>query len=319
LSGEPSVRPFRPGDEPAILAVIDAALPVDRLPGITRQDLVHGVNRLAGDPGGTVVALEGDEIVGYCTPRHDDVTVHPAFRRLGHGRRLIAAALEMLRSRGQPNLILYGPADRPAAAGFIEALGFTYHSSLWLFELAPSVEVAPPAFGDDVAVRTYRHPDDLAAYVRLANESFVGHPTPVSFTEPTVAHAHGLADFNPAGILLAAPRDDPDRLIGWAKAEHEVVESGERRGFVSFVGVVPEWRGRGLGRELLRWAIARCRAAEAGTIELNVEAANDRALELYRRTGFTAEVEWPHYALPVPRSSGSQPSSGGPSRASAPA
>ncbi|MDQ3128317.1 MAG: hypothetical protein M3Q66_07700 [Chloroflexota bacterium] len=39
------------------------------------------------------------------------------------------------------------------------------------------------------------------------------------------------------------------------------------------------------------------RAAGSATIELNVEAANDRALGLYRRTGFTAKVEWPHYAL----------------------
>jgi mycothiol synthase len=299
LSGEPGVRTFRPGDEPAILAVIDAALPVDRPPGTTRQDLVHAVDRLAGDPAGTLVALEGDEIVGYCTPRHDDLTVHPAFRRRGHGRRLVAAALDMLRARGQSNLILYGPADRPAAAGFIEALGFTYTSSLWLFELAPEIAVPTPAFPSDVTVRTYRHPDDLAAFVRLANASFVDHPTPMTFTETVVAHTHGLPDFDPGGIVLLVSRDDPERLIGWAKAEHEIVESGERRGYVAFVGVVPEWRGRGLGRELLRWAIGYCRDAGSSTIELNVEAANDRALELYRRTGFRAAVEWPHYALPV--------------------
>ena len=77
--------------------VVDAALagrpdPRGRPPG-------HApiVDRLAGDPDGTVVALEGERIVGYCTPRFDDLTVHPAFRRRGHGRRLIAAALELVR------------------------------------------------------------------------------------------------------------------------------------------------------------------------------------------------------------------------------
>ncbi len=293
----PSVRPFRAGDEPAIQAVIDAALPVDRFPGISRQDMVHAVNRLAGDPTGTVVALEDDAIVGYCTPRHDDITVHPAHRRRGHGRRLIAAALDLVRSRGLEHLILYGPADHAAAAGFIAALGFTYHSSLWLFELERSTEVQGPALPADVATRPYSHPDDLATYLDVANASFADHPTPMQFSEQGVRHVHELPDFDPAGILLVAPRDDPATPIAWTKTEHEITESGDRRGYIAFVGVVPSWRGRGLGRELLRWGIARLRSAGAGTIELNVEAANERALTLYRRTGFEPKVEWPHYAL----------------------
>lgn len=293
------IRTFRPGDEPAILAAIDAALPVDLLPGVTRQDMAHAVDRLAGDPDGTVVAVDGDTIVGYCTPRHDDLTVHPAHRRRGHGRRLVAAALELVRSRGLPRLVLYGPADREPAAGFIEALGFTYNSSLWLFELAPSVEVPAPLFPDDVVVRSFRPDSDLSRYVELANASFRDHPTPMTFSDRGVAHTHGLPDFDPGGIVLVSPRDEPDRPIAWAKVEHEVTEAGDRRGFVSFVGVLPEWRGRGIGRELLRWGIAYVRAAGAGTIELNVEATNERALGLYKRTGFTPEVEWPHFALPT--------------------
>lgn len=293
------IRAFRPGDEPAILAVIDASLPVDRLPGITRQDLAHGVDRLAGDPDGTLVAVDEDTIVGYCTPRHDDLTVHPGHRRRGHGRRLVAAALKLARSRRLQQLVLYGPSDREPAAGFIEALGFAYVSSLWLFELAPAVDVPAPAFPDDVVVRSFRPESDLSAFVELATASFRDHPTPMTFSETGVAHTHSLPDFDPDGILLVTARDAPDRPIAWAKVEHEVTEAGDRRGFVSFVGVLPEWRGRGIGRELLRWGIAYVRVAGAGTIELNVEATNEKALGLYKRTGFTPEVEWPHYALPT--------------------
>src|SRR6185503_20118560 len=101
-----------------------------------------------------------------------------------------------------------------------------------------------------------------------------------------------------SGILLLFADGDADTVVGWTKAEHQLSEAmGERRGFVSFVGVIPAWRGRGLGRELLRWSIAHVRDAGAGTIELNVEAANDRAKALYVATGFTAEVEWPQYVL----------------------
>ena len=58
-----AVREFRPRDEPAIAAVIDAALAEDRLPGITRQDLQHGV-------------------LGYCAPaRHLSVWLLSRRRR----------------------------------------------------------------------------------------------------------------------------------------------------------------------------------------------------------------------------------------------
>ena len=299
LDVAPGVRTFRPDtDRDRIVAVMDASLATDHPPGTTRQDLLHNLDRMVGDPAGTVVAIDDGSVVGYCVPRLDDLTVHPERRRRGHGRRLVAAARQLVGDRGQDHLILYGSLDHPAAAGFIETLGFRYHSSLWQFELAPSIPVPDAAFTGDVVTRTFRT-DDLDAVVDLMNRAFADHPTPVTFDRATVAHVNSLPDFEPQGILLVFPADDRATPIAWTRTIHEVRENGERRGFINTVGVLPEWRGRGLGRELLRWGIAHLRAAGAGTIELSVEAANDRALGLYRRTGFEPRVEWPHWALPA--------------------
>ena len=154
-------------------------------------------------------------------------------------------------------------------------------------------------FPPGIVARTYRD-DDLARYVEVAQASFADHPSPLTFSESAVAHVHGLPDFDPHGILLLLAADDPETAIGWAKAEHELREAtGDRRGAVSFIGVVPAWRGRGLGRELLRWAITHVRDAGASTVELNVEAANDGAKALYLATGFTPEVEWRQYVVPT--------------------
>jgi mycothiol synthase len=255
---------------------------------------------MPGNPDGVIVATEDGLIVGYCSPRMDEITVHPDHRRRGHGRRLVEAWLARKAALREPDLVLHGP-NRPAAAGFIAALGFTRRSSLWLFRLSPDAAVPPPVFPPGVTVRTYRD-GDLRSFVALANASFADHPSPVTFSERIVGQVHALPEFDPASTLLVFPADDPGRPIAWAKAEHDIRDgTTERHGSVSFIGVLPEWRGRGLGRQLLNWAIRYCRAAGAGAIELIVEAANDRALELYRRTGFTPEVEWPHYALAVPR------------------
>jgi ribosomal protein S18 acetylase RimI-like enzyme len=68
-------------------------------------------------------------------------------------------------------------------------------------------------------------------------------------------------------------------------------------GYVTMIGVLPTWRGRGLGRELLRWSVGYLRDRGAQLIELSVEAANDRATELYRRHGFVPTIEWPNWTL----------------------
>jgi mycothiol synthase len=293
------VRTFRPGtDRDAIVTIMDASLATDRPPGTTRQDLLHNLDRMVGDPTGTVVALEDGEVVGYCVPRLDDLTVHPDHRRRGHGQRLVTAARQLVRDRGQDDLILYGSLEHPAAAAFIDALGFRYHSSLWQFELARSVPVPVAAFPADVVTRTYRS-DDLDTVVDVMNAAFADHPSPLTFDRATVAHINSLPDFEPEGILLVFPEDQRETLIAWARTLHETRENGEHRGFVNTIGVLPAWRGRGLGRELLRWSIARLRAVGAETIELSVEAANERALGLYRRTGFEPRVEWPHWSVPT--------------------
>ena len=58
------------------------------------------------------------------------------------------------------------------------------------------------------------------------------------------------------------------------------------RASLASIAVAPDWRRRGLGRALLRQAVARARAASARWLALEVDSANRGAVELYRREGF---------------------------------
>jgi ribosomal protein S18 acetylase RimI-like enzyme len=53
-----------------------------------------------------------------------------------------------------------------------------------------------------------------------------------------------------------------------------------------YLGVVPEARGLGLGRELVRKALWEARTADAPQLTLSVDARNQIALNLYRSMGF---------------------------------
>jgi ribosomal protein S18 acetylase RimI-like enzyme len=125
---------------------------------------------------------------------------------------------------------------------------------------------------------------------------------------------HELPDFDPSLILLTADATDPDRLVGFAVLETNPApadepgtsgetagsgETGGTTGSIGLVGVVPAWRGRGLGRGLLRWAVGELRRRGIERIDLSVEAENEAATQLYRAHGFRPAVEWPHWVVPA--------------------
>lgn len=296
------VRTSRPDDRDGIRAVLQASLERDAIPGFTAADIERVLERMIPDPGGTLVALEHGRIVGVCTPRMDDLTVHPDARRRGHGRRLLLAARDLARTRGDDRLGLHVPQHLPASVAFARAMGMHYRSSLWQFELSAgdAARVAGPHFPDDVVVRTWDDTidTDFVAWTTFMTAAFEGHPTPMTWTPAIVEHVHAGPTFDPAGILIVAERADPGRLVAFTRIETEPDGDG-LLGEVGLIGVLPAWRGRGLGRELLRWGVAELRTRGAGRIVLAVEAANELATRLYRSHGFRPVIEWPHWELPL--------------------
>jgi mycothiol synthase len=295
-----AIRPFRGEDEPALRRVMAAALAVDAYPGFNAWDLDLEAISMVGAPESVAVAVEGDMVCGYVSPAHEGLRVDPEFRRRGHGRRLFAAGLELAAKAGCEEVRFYVPMSG-AGLAFAGAMGMTYRSSMWRLDLAPGTDVPEPAFAADVVARAFGEWLPLQTFVDLINAAFADHPSPLSWSLAQIEFAHGRPDFDPTTIMLVSSNDRPAEPVAFARiavgppAEGELAPAGEIR----LVGVLPQWRGRGLGRELLRWGVAQLRARGAGRIQLSVEAENELALGLYRRTGFEPAVEWPHWTYPV--------------------
>ena len=261
------VRSARADDAAGIRAVMEACLATDGIPGFGRSDIERALVRIVPDPEGTVVALDDGRIAGYATPHHDDLTVHPAARRRGHGRRLVGAALELTRRRGGDVLQLYVPPHLPASVAFAEALGFTYRSSLWQFELARRSGGRPAVRShqtSSLAAFDDEREADADDWVTFMLACFEGHPTRMSWTPAVIAHVNASPDFDPSGILIVSPADAPDRRIAFARIETHVGEGGAVDRRCRPHRRAPRMPRRGLGRELLRWGIADLRRARRG-------------------------------------------------------
>lgn len=96
---------------------------------------------------------------------------------------------------------------------------------------------------------------------------------------------------------LRVPTEGPSDL-GFLHLHPSFTSTGLARTFVlNDVFVMPEARGRGVGRTLLEAARAHARAAGARRVELRVARANTRAQALYEAMGFERNDGFVHYAL----------------------
>jgi ribosomal protein S18 acetylase RimI-like enzyme len=79
------------------------------------------------------------------------------------------------------------------------------------------------------------------------------------------------------------------RVVGWADIfpawPHAISHCGSLG-----MGVLPEFRGQGIGRRLLESCIAKAWSKGITRIELEVRADNGSAIKLYERSGFAREA-----------------------------
>lgn len=91
---------------------------------------------------------------------------------------------------------------------------------------------------------------------------------------------------SPHGATWIAAEEE--RLTGFAIVEWSEETDGVV-GYIQTIEVAPEWRGQGIGRELLRRVEGSARAAGATVIWLHVDAENAAAIRLYEANGYEYE------------------------------
>lgn len=149
----------------------------------------------------------------------------------------------------------------------------------------PKAPVEPPG------LRTLRA-EDLPSVARFLRESYADFPLDLALfrtSNDPEEDLRGAARFllggelgawwSDASFAVVDPADDGRLLAAVIVNEH-------RGALITELGVVPEARGRGLGRVLLRRAIEATRRRGADRVRLVVTLANRRAHALYISMGF---------------------------------
>jgi len=89
-----------------------------------------------------------------------------------------------------------------------------------------------------------------------------------------------------------------EEAVGFAVWFHSYSTFLGRAGlYLEDLFVVPQWRGRGIGRQLLAYVARVAVARGCGRMEWSVLNWNEPAIRFYRRMGARAMDEWTVYRL----------------------
>ncbi|RXT24508.1 GNAT family N-acetyltransferase [Rhizobium leguminosarum] len=92
-----------------------------------------------------------------------------------------------------------------------------------------------------------------------------------------------IAKGNPQFVAVAQ-----NQVVGWCDISRHFFPSHAHRGNLG-MGVLPAYRGRGLGRRLVQTTLKAAQEAGFVRVELDVYEDNARAIALYEKMGFARE------------------------------
>ncbi len=160
-----------------------------------------------------------------------------------------------------------------------------------------AMESAPPS---DVTIRSIDTDDDAAAwragFVGCYQSVFSGYPYFERFYPSEAEGVYRRLLATPGRILLVATRG-VSQVVGFGAAiplEHKPSVAAELTGLVPIkhtyylaeLGVIEQYRGHGLGQQLIRERIHRMNSERFSHVVLRVAMNHNPSRELYEKLGF---------------------------------
>ncbi|HUS14402.1 MAG TPA: GNAT family N-acetyltransferase [Chloroflexia bacterium] len=232
---------------------------------------------------GTLVgyaSLDGDREPELCG------MVHPDHRRRGLGRALYEAVLRECRDRAATEMLVICESASTAGRAFVGGTGAVYDFAEHHMERDAGPDT--DNYSGDGRVTVERVKPDTASLIApiLAvsfedTEASVTRRITADFADPDTTYYLGRLGDTPVGAL---------KVYHW----------GTKAGIYAF-GVLPAYRGQGLGRAILMQTLALLPAEGMTRFALEVETDNTPAVRLYESTGFVTLTTYGYYKLTFER------------------
>ncbi|STX50103.1 N-terminal GNAT family acetyltransferase [Legionella busanensis] len=233
-----------------------------------------------------ILLYENDKLIGFLAlyffyehACEASLLIDPAYRNQRIATKLFTQIMSLLKQKNMNDIIISFPAS--AALPWLEASGFNYHHS---------------EYG------MIRHSDELLSinnprlFIRKAaladlNDLCAIDASCFSVHQNMTERFTLLLNDNKNTILLALKNKTP---IGKAHIQWKPDIA-----HFSDIAILPSYQRKGLGSELLAHCINEALSKGRITIDLSVEASNQKALKLYQKYHFKVQEKQDYWAISV--------------------
>lgn len=250
-------------------------------------DLVHGGRK--GFAGFVARERPGGPLVGYAqlSRGHEtwavEVAVRPDHRSPSEhvGTDLLRAALEEARRLHGGHVHLWVAKPTSDSDAMAQSCGLARGRDLYQMRRALPVSDDHPR----VKTRPFQPGADEEEWLEVNNRAFASHPEQGGWTLDTILEREAEPWFDPDGFLVY---ESDGRLAGscWTKVHRE---TDPPMGEIYVISVDPDFKGAGLGKSLVLGGLDYLAGFGLETAMLYVDAANEVAVNLYRRLGFDVD------------------------------
>lgn len=212
--------------------------------------------------------------------------VHPAYRRQGIARILLQAARDEYTGFGVRQLLLITEHHSRSGKAFVAAVGA--HHDFAEHEMLLTHFQERQQFDDHLLFR----PADMSDLDALASIFAALEGTSLDAEKPRIQMRlqdplcqYYIATFGEEEVGCHEP-------VGCLRVD----EMANELGIYSFA-VIPDYQGRGYGRQMLEETIRTIRAHSQKSIMLDVDVTNERAFRLYHSCGFDIKTTYDYCSL----------------------
>lgn len=201
--------------------------------------------------------------------------VHPDYRRTGIFKELFDTARQECIDRGAERILLITERSSDTGTGFAKSTGAQYSFSEYRMKFEEETVLAFTKAG--VTLRKVEHVD-YAELIHLDAICF-------DLSEENVDTGYSTDAYN--STYVAELKGEIIGKIGFLMDGDD--------GYIFGLGIKPEYRGRGYGREVLSLMLLKLLSRQIKTVLLEVAVKNERALSLYKSCGFKEITVYDYY------------------------
>ncbi|MFW9876777.1 MAG: GNAT family N-acetyltransferase [Candidatus Thorarchaeota archaeon] len=197
--------------------------------------------------------------------------------------KLIDALLNLKQELNIPEIIfqtageLSAPFDKK-----LESLGFKPVNYTWSMRLDNFNLFSNPGIPEGITIQIQKEIDDYTSFVNVLNKAFEGSFKFEPVTEKIWQDIQEAFKQNREVEYCIAY--DKDKIVGLCSVH--INPNQNHIGLIEDLGVLPNYHHRKIGRAILASGIETLRKRECTIINLSVDTENEKALGLYKKTGF---------------------------------